>query len=144
MAGIRKNEGKPRMDLLPWDVLKEVAAYMGDNVEGPNAKYPERNWEQGLKTSSQLLASLMRHTADFAEGKDVSDVSPNGFTYHETIAIATNALMLAALCIRGAAIDDRRKSVAREEAAIDFSESLERSINKKMSAALIVDKGPVR
>ena len=44
MEGIKHDQGKPRMDLLPMDALLEIAKVFGFGA----CKYGDRNWEKGL------------------------------------------------------------------------------------------------
>lgn len=97
--GHRSNAGKPPMHLLPWDALIELAKH----YEVGSRKYPERNWEQGLKWSEGCAASLMRHLAKWQQGEDID---PENGQRHD-VAMAWNAVALITFRIRGIGDDDR-------------------------------------
>lgn len=101
--GKRYNEGKPRMDLLPWDALLELAQHFGLSTK----KYPSRNWEKGIKWNEGVGASLARHLAAWSSGEDVDPASEHG-AYHD-VAILWNAAVMVAYRLRGIGIDDRPK-----------------------------------
>lgn len=58
-------EGKGRMDLLPWAAIMEVSKH----CENGAAKYGEHNVDKGVPTSS-LCNSAARHLAKFIDGWD--------------------------------------------------------------------------
>lgn len=97
--GARYNKDKPSMHLLPWDALLELAHHFAIG----SAKYPERNWEKGLKWSEGCAASLMRHLARWQQGENID---PENGQPH-VVAIAWNAIVLLALCMRNIGEDDR-------------------------------------
>lgn len=84
------------MHLLPWDALMVLALHYD------NPKYPNRNWEKGLKWDSGCAASLARHLAAWSQGEDVDSEG----LYHDT-AMAWNALSLLAFRLRQIGEDDR-------------------------------------
>ena len=58
-------EGKGRMDLLPWAAIMEVSKH----CEAGAIKYGEHNVDKGIPTHS-LVDSALRHTAKYLEGWD--------------------------------------------------------------------------
>lgn len=54
--GIKHDQGKPRMDLIPPEMLEEVAKVL---TFGAN-KYSDRNWEKGLEWG-RVYGALQRH-----------------------------------------------------------------------------------
>lgn len=66
-VGVKFDEGKPRMDLLPPELLTEVAKVL---TFGAN-KYSERNWEKGMDWG-RVYGALQRHLNAWAsrEGCD--------------------------------------------------------------------------
>ena len=54
--GIKHDQGKPRMDLIPPEMLEEVAKVL---TFGAN-KYSDRNWEKGLDWG-RVYGALQRH-----------------------------------------------------------------------------------
>lgn len=65
MEGLRFNEGKIRMDLVPESAVKALAEVLTKGA----AKYAPRNWELGMKWSN-VIASLDRHISAFKQGED--------------------------------------------------------------------------
>ena len=63
-GGLRYNAGKLRYDLIPTDVMREVARVFTYGA----GKYAERNWERGQKFSVPD-ASAARHNAAFKMGE---------------------------------------------------------------------------
>ena len=58
-------EGKGRMDLLPWAAIMEVAKHCENGAK----KYGEHNVDKGIPTHS-LCDSAARHLAKFMDGWD--------------------------------------------------------------------------
>lgn len=108
--GFRFNTSKPRMDLLPWDALVEVANHYTKGAK----KYPARNWEQGLKWNEGCAASLARHLAKWSSGEDYElENLKSGEqiqVWHDE-AMAWNALALIAYRLRGIGEDDRHETI---------------------------------
>lgn len=63
--GVKHDEGKCRMDLLPYDALAEVAKVLDFGAK----KYSPGNWANGINLS-RLLAAAERHIGEFKEGRD--------------------------------------------------------------------------
>lgn len=105
--GIRYNKEKAPMHLLPWDAIITLALHYRDGAK----KYPERNWENGLKWNEGCAASLARHLADWSSGEDVDSEG----NYHD-VSMVWNALALLTYRLRGIGEDDRpqRSTVAKE------------------------------
>lgn len=61
-------EGKGRMDLLPWCAIMRVARHF----EAGAIKYGDRNWERGIPLSS-FCDSAARHLAKFMDGQTDED-----------------------------------------------------------------------
>lgn len=99
MTGLRYNKDKAPMDLLPWDVLIELAHHYRVGCD----KYPARNWEEGLPWNSGIAASLTRHLAAWSQGEDIDP--ENG--QHHDVAILWNAAALVAYRLREVGVDDR-------------------------------------
>ena len=97
-VGLRYNEGKPRVDLLPPDALLAL----GEVYEVGAKKYAERNWEKGMSWQT-VLGCLLRHTFKFMLGEDRDEESGLLHSQH----IAWNALALLTYQLRNIGIDDR-------------------------------------
>lgn len=106
-GGLRYNEDKPRMDLLPWDALLELAHHFGIGAK----KYAARNWEKGLPWNSGIAASLSRHLAAWSQGEDID---PENGQRHD-VAILWNAIALVTYRLRGIGVDDRPKKNPQEQ-----------------------------
>jgi len=65
-GGLRFNDGKSRVDLLPSFAIEKMAEVLTVGAK----KYAERNWEKGMAWS-KALASLKRHLSDFEKGMDI-------------------------------------------------------------------------
>lgn len=61
-------EGKPRMELLPLDLLERVARWYALGAE----KYKDNNWRKG-QPQSAVVGSLMRHLSKFMKGMTDED-----------------------------------------------------------------------
>lgn len=95
----KKDEGKARMDLIPFDALHGVGMVLAFGVN----KYAARNWEKGLAWG-RLVAALLRHTSAWMVGQDLDPETG----YHHLDHVATCALMLSATVKRKIGLDDRR------------------------------------
>lgn len=81
-------EGKAPMELLPWDLLQRVSIWYKLGAD----KYGLNNWRLG-QPSTQVIGSLMRHTAKYLMGfRDEDHLSAivwnalclmNNETYHK-------------------------------------------------------------
>jgi hypothetical protein len=56
LAALKFDNGKPRWDLVPWDVLEDVVMVLNYGA----GKYEDRNWEKGMKWS-RMFAAAIRH-----------------------------------------------------------------------------------
>ena len=54
--GYKLDAGKPRYDLMPYEVVHSITDILTFGAE----KYPDRNWENGMRWG-RVFASLMRH-----------------------------------------------------------------------------------
>lgn len=60
-----KHDGeKPRMDLLPWEALEEVAKVLTFGAK----KYADHNWRKGFAWS-RLAAGALRHVSAYCRGE---------------------------------------------------------------------------
>lgn len=98
--GLRYNEGKPRMDLVP----PEAMLALGRHFEIGAKKYADRNWERGMDWG-KCCASLERHLLAWKSGEDYDSETGS----HHMISVAWNAFVLFTYAIRGIGKDDRPK-----------------------------------
>lgn len=96
--GLRFDQGKLRVDLLPFDALEEIAKVLTFGAE----KYGERNWEKGMDWN-RCLASLLRHTWAWWRGEDIDPESGLRHVAH----MGCNALFIVTYVIRKVGKDNR-------------------------------------
>ena len=99
--GLRYNQGKIRVDLLPPFSINEVAKVF---TEG-SKKYSDNNWRRGQLWTT-TLASLKRHLLEWESGKDVDP--EDGCLL--MAKVATNAIFLTEYSKTYPQGDDRWKS----------------------------------
>lgn len=98
MEGLKFDEGKVRLDLLPFDALTEVAKVL---THGAN-KYGDRNWEKGMKWG-RLLGAALRHLFAWARREDLDPETGLSHLAHA----ACSVLFLLTYTLRGIDGDDR-------------------------------------
>ena len=62
------DEGKPRLDLLPYDLLTHVANWL----EKGGKHYGDNNWRKG-QPKKEVFASMMRHVIKYWMGHTDED-----------------------------------------------------------------------
>lgn len=90
--GLRYSEGKLRFDLIPPDVMLEIARVFTHGA----IKYAERNWERGMAYSI-CRASKERHWNQRLLGFTVDEESGCRHLAHEIV----NSMFLLAYELRG-------------------------------------------
>jgi hypothetical protein len=98
ISGIKHDQGKVRMELLPPDALFEVAKVLTVGA----CKYEDRNWELGM-AHGRLLGAALRHINAYEQREELD---PELMLDHVALA-ACDLLMLLALRLRKAGTDDR-------------------------------------
>ena len=96
--GLRYDQGKAPLHLLPPELLTEVAKVLDFGAK----KYAPRNWEKGMDWS-RVYSSLMRHLLAWWNGEDNDPETGLPHVAH----IATNAAFLVAYNARNVGKDDR-------------------------------------
>lgn len=99
-GGIKHDQEKVRMDLLPYDALAEIAKIFTFGAK----KYADRNWEKGFGFS-RPFAALQRHLTLWFQGED-NDVE-TGLSHLSHAGC--ELLFLLAFELRGVGEDDRPK-----------------------------------
>lgn len=61
-------DGKPRMELLPYDLLERVAEWYTLGA----VKYGDNNWRKGQPTSA-VIGSMQRHLSKYIKGMTDED-----------------------------------------------------------------------
>lgn len=69
-SGLKQDDGKLPLDLLPMRALQEVAKVLAFGVK----KYDRNSW-QGVKPRRRYFAAMMRHLFDRALGKKIDEES---------------------------------------------------------------------
>lgn len=99
-GGERKDDGKPRVDLLPADAM----LYLGQVYAAGARKYTDRNWERGM-AYRKMLGPLMRHLFKWMIGERTDPETGLLHMGH----VAWNALGLLSYELRNIINDDRNK-----------------------------------
>lgn len=102
-GGLRFDTGKPRVDLVPPEMIFAFAEVAAKGIE----KYPERNWEKGMPYS-KVYAPLLRHLMKWWMGQDV-DSGEQGTGLSHLSHVLWNAAALATYERRGIGTDNRPK-----------------------------------
>lgn len=85
-AGIKHDADKPRMDLLPFNALEEVAKVLTFGAE----KYAENGWQKVDHAESRYRAALLRHYCADQRGEKYDKESGLLHAAH----MATNAIFI--------------------------------------------------
>lgn len=107
-GGLRKNEGKPHVELCPGIVNELIGTVLWESA-APRGKYPMHNWRKGLKWNSEVIGSIERHLIALKEGGDIDKESGLPHIAH----LLTNAMFLAYYMEHGLGEDDRPNSGPR-------------------------------
>jgi hypothetical protein len=102
--GLRKNDGKPHVELCPGIVNELVGTVLWESA-APRGKYEMHNWRKGLKWLEEVLGSLERHLNALKEGEDIDPESGLPHIAH----LLTNAMFYAYYERHGLGEDDRPK-----------------------------------
>lgn len=84
--GLKLDADKPRMDLLPFEALEEVAKVLTFGAK----KYADNNWQKVDCAESRYTAALLRHLVAVQRGDKVDAESGLSHAAH----MATNALFI--------------------------------------------------
>lgn len=83
MAGIKHDQGKSRIDLVPPGAIIEVAKVLTDGAK----KYEDHNWRKGI-AYSRLYSAIQRHLLAFWLGEDIDKSG------HRALAHACTDIMM--------------------------------------------------
>lgn len=67
---LKKDAGKPRLDLIDPDAIEGLARVLGFGAE----KYAPDGWRRGMQWS-RVIAALLRHTFAIMRGEDIDSES---------------------------------------------------------------------
>jgi hypothetical protein len=70
-VGVKYDEGKPRWDLLPLDVLEQSVRVLTMGAD----KYGAHNWKHVPDWNNRYFAAAMRHLTAYRSGDLVDDES---------------------------------------------------------------------
>jgi len=93
-GGFKFDQGKTRMELLPFDALVSVAKVL---TYGLAKGYPPTSWRQVVRAKSRYLGALLRHICARIGGEYLDPESGLPHTAH----IACNAMFLCSLDAEG-------------------------------------------
>lgn len=82
-TGVKHDQGKPRMDLLPPELLTEVAKILTFGAE----KYSARNWEKGMEWG-RVYGAALRHMNKWWAGQDKDDETGESHLAHAACCLA--------------------------------------------------------
>ena len=85
-GGLRLDDGKPRIELVPPSIILAIAEVLGASAE-PRGKYPVRNWEKGMAWS-KTYAPAMRHLLAWWQGEDLDPESGMPHLWHASTDLA--------------------------------------------------------
>ncbi len=82
MEGIKHDEGKPRLDLLPTKALEEVSKVLAFGAD----KYGDYNWMKGMRWT-RLSAACLRHLFAWMRGERSDEESGISHLSHAACCI---------------------------------------------------------
>lgn len=103
-GGLKFDDGKPPMSLLPFDALEEVAKVLAFGA----AKYDKYNWAKGMNWS-RILDATYRHLGKFNSPHHPDTDEETDLTH--LAHAATNILFLIYYEKFGVGTDDRQKGI---------------------------------
>lgn len=133
--GLKYDADKPRMDLIPPELLIE----MGKVLDYGAKKYAERNWEKGFAWG-RAHAAAMRHMAAWSRGENLDPETGLPHLAHA----ATNMAFLLAFQLRNVGTDDRTKAFEPAEPVIRQFYPLPPDFEKEMTQQLQSIRHPAR
>lgn len=95
--GIKKDDGKPRYDLIDSEALDEMAKVLTFGAK----KYEANNWRKGI-SYSRIAAAILRHTFALLRGQILD---PESGLYHSA-HVQCNAMFLTWMIIHRKDMDD--------------------------------------
>lgn len=101
-GGLRYNEGKPPLELVPPEVMWALAEVLAHGAK----KYARRNWERGMSWAS-VYACLLRHLLKWFQGEEKDEESGLSHLDH----VLWNAMALVVYERRGIGEDNRPRLV---------------------------------
>ena len=106
-GGLRYDEGKPRLELLPTIALEDIASVLGAGAK----KYADHNWARGMSWS-KVLGCAQRHLAKLQRGLDF-DLNETECFHAAQVAI--NMMFILQYYRTCPELDDRSKLLTDDE-----------------------------
>ena len=100
--GLKFDQDKPRMELLPMEALREVSKVLTFGAK----KYRANNWRSGLEYS-RLYGAMLRHLTSFVEGEDTD---PESQLSHIAHMVCGGLFLLTFILEEREGLDDRPKN----------------------------------
>ena len=97
-VGVKFDQGKPRMSLMPFNALASIASVFTYGAE----KYSADNWRDGMRWR-RMADAMLRHVGAWLEGEDLDDESNLPHLAHAGCCL----LMLLGMVLSGKGEDDR-------------------------------------
>lgn len=85
--GVKNDNGKTRMSLLPFDALVAVAEVMTEGAR----KYNAHNWKYVDNAEERYMDAMLRHIAAIQQGEEINY---DDYGLSHIAHVATNALFL--------------------------------------------------
>ncbi len=101
-GGTKHDDGKVRLDLLPFEALQSTAEVLTFGMK----KYDAHNWRKGL-VWSRLIAALLRHLFAWISGQDKDPETGLSHLAHASCCL----MFLQTFEITNTGLDDRYKPV---------------------------------
>ena len=105
MQANKKDKGKPRVELIPPEIIEEIGYVLAFGAD----KYGEHNWRKGLKWT-RIYASVLRHLLAWAKGEKYDKESGLPHLNHAI----TNLIFLREYEERHKELDDRYKIINKK------------------------------
>lgn len=106
ITGVKKDEGKPRWELVPFDAIRGVVEILTFGAK----KYAARNWERGI-AYGRVFGAIMRHLTSWWGGENLDPESGKSHLDHAMCEL----MFLSAYEKRGMiSLDDRPTTVESE------------------------------
>lgn len=77
LTGVKKDEGKPRWELVPFDAIRGVVEILTFGAK----KYAARNWERGI-AYGRVFGAIMRHLTAWWGGENLDPESGKSHLDH--------------------------------------------------------------
>lgn len=109
-TGVKHDQGKTRLDLLPFEAITEIAKVL----EFGATKYSAHNWRGGF-VWSRTFAALLRHLWAFWRGEDKDPETGLSHLAHA----GCNILFLLTFVLEKTGTDDRYKPSSSNKCPVD-------------------------